>query len=146
MVVEIIKAAMSHLDAVYNLICELEGEALDKYDFMRIYQENIDDRNVHYVLAADRSGVIGFASLHIQKLLHHCAKTGEIQEIIISEKYQGAGAGTELFDYLVKTAVSSGCTHLEVCTRKVREKTHEFYLKQGMKQSHYKFVLDLVNK
>jgi len=145
-VLKIIKATMNHLDAVYNLICELEDKNLDKYAFLRIYQENIADGNVHYMLAVDKSDIIGFASLHIQKLLHHCAKMGEIQEMIISEKYQGSGAGTELFSQLVKTASVNNCLYLEVCCNKVREKSHQFYIKQGMTQSHYKFVLNLSGK
>ena len=140
---KIVKAAMNNLDAVYNLICELEDKNLDKYEFLRIYQENIADSNVHYLLAADGADIIGFASLHIQKLLHHCAKIGEIQEIIVSEKAQGSGAGTDLFNQLVKTAVSNNCLQLEVCTSKVREKAQDFYVKQGMKQSHFKFILEL---
>ena len=143
---KIIKADMNNLDAVYNLICELEDKNLDKYEFLRIYQENIADRNVHYLLAADGMNIIGFASLHIQKLLHHCAKIGEIQEIIVSEKAQNSGAGTELFNQLVKTAVSNNCLQLEVCTNKVRTQAQDFYVKQGMKQSHFKFVLDLTGK
>ena len=140
---KIVKAAMHNLDAVYNLICELEDKKLDKYEFLRIYQENIADANVHYLLAADGANIIGFASLHIQKLLHHCAKVGEIQEIIVSEKAQGSGAGTELFNQLAKTAVANNCVQLEVCTSKMREKAQGFYIKQGMKQSHFKFILEL---
>ena len=140
---KIVKAAMHNLDAVYNLICELEDRKLDKYEFLRIYQENIADANVHYLLAEDGADIIGFASLHIQKLLHHCAKVGEIQEIIVSEKAQGSGAGTELFNQLAKTAASNNCLQLEVCTSKMREKAQDFYVKQGMKQSHFKFILGL---
>jgi PhnO protein len=98
------------------------------------------------MLAADKSDIIGFASLHIQKLLHHCAKTGEIQEIIISGKYQESGAGAELFNQMVKIAAANNCMYLEVCAKKVRDETHEFYINQGMEQSHFKFVLDLANK
>ena len=140
---EIIKATIGHLDAVYRLMCELECRDLDKYAFLRIYQENIADANVCYMLAVDKNNIVGFASLHMQKLLHYCAKTGEIQEIIISEKYQGLGAEAALFRQMVKTAAANGCLYLEVCARKVRDETHQFYISQGMEQSHFKFMLDL---
>jgi len=144
--VEIVKANINHLEAIYTLICELENKNLNKNDFSQIYRDNINNDNIFYLIAveaSDISDIIGFASLHIQKLLHHCGKVGEIQEIIIAKNQQGSGVGTALFNRIKEIAVINNCTLLEVCCNKIREKSHKFYLKQGMAQSHYKFVLDL---
>ena len=140
---EIIKTTINHLEAVYELVCELESKNLNKNDFSQIYRDNINNDNIYYLVAVDESGIIGFASLHIQKLLHHCGKVGEIQEIIISKNQQGTGVGTALFNRIKETAVLNNCVLLEVCCNKIREKSHWFYIKQGMKKSHYKFVLNL---
>lgn len=140
---EIIKATVNHLDSVYELVCELEGEKLNKNDFSRIYMNNINHDDIHYLVAVEQSDIIGFASLHIQKLLHHCAEVGEIQEIIITKKWQGSSIGTLLFKRITEIAVLNKCLQLEVCCNKIREKSHSFYIKQGMIKSHYKFVYDL---
>ncbi len=137
---EIVNATMQHLDDVYKLICELESEDLDRDKFSKLYQNNINNSNVHYLLALDGSSIIGFASLHIQQLLHHCAKIGELQEMIVSKSQQGAGIGSVLFNQIKEIAIENDCQQLEVCCNKAREKSHQFYLKQGMKESHFKFT------
>ena len=137
---EIMPASILHLDIIYNLICELEGEMLNKDAFSKIYRGNLEDKNIFYLVAVRDEAVIGFASLHIQNLLHHCAKIGEIQEIIISKTLQGAGVGSALFNKIADIAAANGCSDLEVCCSRARVKTHPFYLKQGMIKSHYKFT------
>jgi len=140
---EIIAASIAHLENVYELICELENDVLDKDDFSRIYRENLNDASIHYFLAVDGQTIIGFASLHIQKLLHHCALVGEIQEIIIAKNQQGSGAGTALFNKIKETATLNNCSLLEVSYGRGREKSHDFYLKQGMTKSHFKFTFKI---
>jgi PhnO protein len=140
---EIINADIEHLNMVYNLICELENETLNRFNFAKIYQNNIENNDIYYLLAVEGKTIFGFASLHIQKLLHHCANIGEIQEIIISKNQRGQGTGTALFDKIMEIARVNNCLSLEVCCNQVREKSHEFYLKQGMSKSHYKFVKNL---
>lgn len=143
---EIVEAKTGHLNEVYSLICELENESLNKDNFSRIYQDNIDNDNIYYLLAINESAIVGFASLHIQKLLHHCDKIGEIQEIVVLKGQQGLGIGTALFNRVVEIAVSNHCSQLEVCCNQARLKSHQFYLKQGMNKSHYKFTYPLSKK
>jgi len=71
------------------------------------------------------------------------SKVAEIQEIVVSKYYQGQGIGKMLFNRLKEIAVENKCVLLEVCCNQIREKSHEFYLKQNMKNSHYKFTLNL---
>ena len=137
---EIKQALIEHLTKVYNLICELENEKIDKDKFTKIYLENINNDNIFYLIAADKEEVIGFSSVHIQNLLHHCAKVAEVQELIVSKDYQGLGVGGLLFDEMKKLASLNNCTEFEVCCNLKREKSHKFYLKKGLKKSHYKFT------
>lgn len=140
---EIIRATIDHLNVVYDLVCELENECLDEDDFSRIFRENMNNSDVYYLLAVDESNIVGFASLHIQKLLHHCAHIGEIQEIVVSKKQQCSGIGSALFKSIKQMAVLNRCLQLEVCCNQAREKGRQFYLKQGMKETHSKFSYSL---
>jgi PhnO protein len=88
---------------------------------------------------------VGFASLHIQKLLHHTGNIAEIQELIVTKHYQGNGIGKLLFDEIQKVAISKNCLQLEVCCNKKRVDNHIFYELQDMKSNHYKFSLLLKN-
>ncbi|MCL2168874.1 MAG: GNAT family N-acetyltransferase [Defluviitaleaceae bacterium] len=137
---EIIKATAQHLEDVYMLLCELQEKTFDKDDFSKIYQENINSQNIHYILAVHETKVVGFASLHIQRLLHHCAPVGELQEIVVAKEQRGLGAGALLFNEIKKLAASHKCLQLELCSNFTRAKAHEFFLNQGMKKSHYKFT------
>ena len=141
---KIIAATINHLESVYELLCELENEILDKIAFTKIYQNNISNENIHYILAVYESNIIGFGSLHVQELLHHCAYVGEIQELVVSKEHQGTGVGTMLFNELNKIALTTSCQQLEVACNFLRKKSHKFYLKQGMKKSHYKFTCPLL--
>ena len=137
---KIINASPKHLEVVYRLICELEDAKIDREDFAQVYLDNINNHDVYYLLAVKEDDVVGFASLHVQKLLHHCAKIGEIQEIIIDRKQQGLGIGSMLFNKIVEIAESNECLQLEVCCSIARELSHKFYLNHGMEKSHYKFT------
>jgi (aminoalkyl)phosphonate N-acetyltransferase len=76
-------------------------------------------------------------------LLHHVSKIAEIQEFIVAKEYQGEGIGTKLFEIANKIALDNNCTQIEVCCNQKRKRSHEFYLKLGMKNSHYKFCLPI---
>jgi len=140
---EVINATEKHLPEIYNLICELEDKKLDKDSFTQIFLDNLSNKDIYHFLAHENGDTIGFASLHIQNLLHHCSKVGEIQEIVISKKHQGKGVGSMLFNKILETAKSYECPLLEVCCNRAREKSHGFYINQGMKKSHYKFTLTI---
>jgi len=140
---KIITATIAHLNQVYDLICELQDGKPDKDNFSQIYKDNISNQDIYYFLAFNEECAVGFASLHVQKLLHHCAKIGEIQEIIVSQAQQGTGVGAMLFDRLRETAIANNCEMLEVCCNKARENSHRFYLRQGMGKSHFKFTYSL---
>lgn len=132
-----------HAQAVYGLMCELEGSEPDKQGFQSTFETNLINGDVHYFAAMLSGKVIGFSSLHVQRLLHHSAPVGEIQEIVVSEACRGLGAGQMLFGRMKEAAASLGCVQLEVCCRKERKRSLEFYQKMGMDCSHFKLCLPL---
>ena len=140
---EIIEAQYEDFDDVYQLICELENTIFDKQALLKVYSHNLTSDDVHYVLAVEDAHVIGFASLHIQQLLHHASKIGELQEIIVCQEKQGIGIGEILFEAVKEIAVNNQCMQLEICCNQTRKASHEFYLKQGTKNSHYKFTMPI---
>ena len=79
----------------------------------------------------------------MQRLLHHAALIGEIQEIVVSESCRGQGIGQRLFHEMKTAALNHGCEQLEVCCRKERTLSHQFYQKMGMVLSHDKLCMKL---
>ncbi len=141
--ISILPAASDHAQGVYALMCELEGEELDRQGFLRIFNENLNNRDICYFVAIMNGCVAGFLSLHVQRLLHHAALIGEIQEIVVSHDCRGRGIGQALFERIRIVAKDAGCVQLEVCCRKERMRSFDFYQKMGMICSHYKLCLPL---
>ena len=137
-------AIKNDLKKIYTLICELEKSILNFEDFNRAYIDNLQDKNIYYMVAEDEEKeIVGFISLHIQKLLHHVGNIGEIQELIVLDKARRVGIGKELLKQAKKLAIEKGCIQLEVCCNTKREESHLFYISQKLKKTHYKFTYDL---
>lgn len=139
-------ALPEHAQAVYGLICELEGSEPDRQSFQSVFIENLKNKNVRYFVALREDKVIGFSSLHVQRLLHHAAPVGEIQEIVVSKSSRGQGIGQVLFEKMRTAAISFGCVQMEVCCRKARKRSVDFYQKMGMNCSHFKLCLPLTEE
>lgn len=140
---EIIKVTKRHLDSVYLLICELEDTNIDKAEFKEIFNKNIGNKNVYYFIAKNKTEIVGFVSIHINKLLHHTANIAEIQELIVTKRCRGKSIGQMLLKKAKEVALENDCMQLEVCCNMTRTLSHEFYEKQGLIKSHYKFTLPL---
>jgi PhnO protein len=103
----------------------------------------LKNENIIYLLAFESEEPAGFISCHAQWLLHHAALIGEIQEMIVAEKFRSKGVGKLLIAELIEAAKSNGIHQLEVTSNKRREKAHQFYLREGFEQSHFKFTKTL---
>ena len=136
---EIINARPEHFPQIYSLICELEEAPLDRAKLEAVYLRNLTDPGIHYLIALE-NGAAGFASVHVQCLLHHGGKIAELQEIVVAESRRGQGLGSLLFSEAEKTARAAGCLQLEVCCNRKRTASHRFYERQGMAASHFKFT------
>lgn len=140
---EIRKATSEDLTEVYNLIVELENQSFDVCSFSKIYNENLDNKRVHYYVYEIEHKIIGFISIHIQSLLHHASNIAEIQELIITDSMRGKGLGKMLFEKALDIAKEDKCSKIEVCCNQKRKASHEFYTEMGMENNHYKFIMDL---
>ncbi|KPU46135.1 aminoalkylphosphonic acid N-acetyltransferase [Oxobacter pfennigii] len=137
------KAEKNDMEDVFSLICELEERKMDKSNFCTVYLNNLSDSRIHYIVAEQPGKIIGFISIHIQQLLHHAGSIAEIQELIVTEEWQGSGIGHMMFETAKNIASENNCINIEVCSNRRREKSHLFYEKIGMKKSSYKFILQL---
>ncbi|MCL2705785.1 MAG: GNAT family N-acetyltransferase [Spirochaetaceae bacterium] len=138
--INIRKCRKDDADPVFKIICQLEGENPDVDDFNRVFLSNLENPEVFYIIAEFNSKIIGFASMHIQILLHHTGKVAEIQELFIDPVYRNRGFGEELLWYLRDIAVSENCKHLEISCNIVRDKASLFFSNRGLNPTHRKFT------
>lgn len=125
---------------VYAFLCELENQTLDATAFQTVFRHNLAAPSVHYLVAESGGTVVGFVSCHVQSLLHHVGRVGEIQELFVDAPYRNQRIGHQLMATLDGLARELGLVNLEVTTNRVRADTHRFYEGLGFTPTHYKFV------
>lgn len=137
------KAKLSDTEMIYKLLVALEQQEFNQETYLDIYKQNLLNPAIFYLVYEEENEVLGFISVHIQRLLHHISSIAEIQELIVDEKVRGQKIGGQLFEKAKHIARENGCTQLEVCCNQKRKESHKFYERQGMKNSHYKFCLEI---
>lgn len=138
------KATMMDKDEIYAMICDLEEETMDREAFDQALWENINNPFVLYLVALKQGEVVGFASLHVQKLLHHLGNVGEIQELVVMRDHRKQGIGQALYQALKQKAIDFNCLQLEVSTHERRNDALQFYEKQQMINDHRKLYVKLL--
>lgn len=127
-------------ELVYSFLCELENQTLDRTAFRAVFRRNLIADGVRYLVAESGGQVIGFISCHVQYLLHHAGRVGEIQELFVVESYRNQRVGRQLMDALDGLTREFNLVSLEVTTNRIRADTHRFYETLGFEPTHFKFV------
>ncbi|MBO0931360.1 GNAT family N-acetyltransferase [Fibrella aquatilis] len=133
-------ASLADLPFVYQCLCDLEEMVLDKVAFGAVFERNLANPTVHYVLAEADNQLVGFASCHVQALLHHAGLVGEIQEMYVLPDWRSQGVGQQLVEHFMDLARRENWVHLEVTSNRRRTQTHRFYERIGFVQPSLKFV------
>ena len=132
-------AAAEDCTAVYDMICDMEAKELPYSAFEKIFAELLKDRHHEFILGGLDSTVVSVLHLRYENQLHHAGRIAEIMEFVVKDGHRNKGIGKEMLKFAVRRAEEQGCLQLEVACNQLREDTHRFYLREGMKNYHYKF-------
>ena len=141
--ISIRKATSDDLESIYILICELEEKHLDGELFEITFLKNINDPDIHYLVAVLNNRIVGFLSLHVQHILHHSKPTCELQELNIKSELRGSGIGAMLMKEAERIAYELHLEEIELTTKIHRDRAQAFYKKLGYIHTHNKFVKKL---
>lgn len=133
-------ATLTDLPFVYQSLCDLEETALPYPAFEQVYRSNLSNLAVRYVVAESGDLPVGFASCHVQHLLHHAGPVAEIQELYVRPDYRSQGIGGQLVAYFIDLARQENWVKLEVTSNRRRKRTHAFYERLGFSWTSQKFV------
>ncbi len=140
MAISVREATSKDFDAVYGFVCELQNKTFDRKLLAQLYNRNVANKDNIYLVAHDDDLPIGYASCHLQTLLHHAGKVAEVQEMFVVPNYRSKGVGKLLMARIKSTAKNKGAVQLEVTTRAIREGAIQFYKRESFKDSHRKLV------
>lgn len=125
---------------MYDFLCALEEAELDNAAFHAVYQQNLTNPSVYYRVAEAGGEVVGFVSCHVQLLLHHGGRVGEIQELYVRPDWRRQGVGQRLLAEVQAIAHQENFSNLEVTTNQKRLDAIRFYERAAFHLSHYKLV------
>lgn len=140
MAVVIRPVTVGDFDKIYGFVCALQNKVFDKVIMQQLFVQNINNENNIYLIAESGAEAVGYASCHIQLLLHHAARVAEIQEMYVMPEYRSAGVGKELMKTIKAKAEVKGAVQLEVTTRVIRKEAIKFYVREEFEDTHKKLV------
>ncbi len=127
-------------ETVYQMICDLENAVINRANFDMVFQRNLVSDNITYFIAEFNGKPVGMVSCHIQPLLHHAALVSEIQEMFVEPEFRSHFIGRALIQHVTEFAQTNGAIQMEVTSRNIRERAHQFYQREGFEKSHVKLV------
>lgn len=133
-------ASQSDEETVYGFLCDLEDMLLDRVLFKQVFCHNLMNPTIHYLIAEVGDQVVGFISCHIQSILHHTGRIGEIQELYVQPDYRNQRIGHALVAALDTLARQERLVNLEVTTNQKRSDTVRFYEREHFSRTHFKLV------
>lgn len=140
---EIRLAAASDFKHIYPLICELEDEIFDQQRMRSIFEENLYNERIIYLVGLSDNIPVSFLSCHIQRLLHHNDSIAEIQELFVRSDFRKQSIGHQLVEQLKLELRERKILQLEVTVNQIRIDAKRFYQSNGFEETHTKLVLTM---
>lgn len=138
------RASLIDCEKVYSLICELEERELPFERFQGIFREQLSSKN-WYCLIAEKDGcLLAVLNLRFEAQLHHSEYIAEIVEFVVKSDCRGQRIGMDMLAKAEQIAKQHGCAQIEAACNQRRTDSHRFYMREGMKNSHYKFSKRLI--
>lgn len=131
-------ANYNDVNAVYELICELEKCEFNKEKFKTTYKINLINDSLHYYVFEEDEIILGFGSLAVLRPLHHEERVAEIQELIVRKEARGRGVGKAILIYIESIARSLNLERIEIASNLKRLDAHRFYEREGYLKTHTK--------
>jgi GNAT superfamily N-acetyltransferase len=142
------KARKSDLPAIRKLVAELvdaidDTECIDIRVTLRTLEHLLKDSRSHFLVAATKRTPVGFIHFMTRQTILHRSPSALIDELVVTEEYQGKGIGKQLILATIEKCRQLGCCEVEVSTEKTNSKARRFYKRCGFDKSEILFEVDL---
>jgi PhnO protein len=100
--------------------------------FARIFKGFFNSGEREAYVATVHNKVIGFVTLYYMEVFHHSGQVVSMQELVVTEEFQGRGVGKALVEFVKQKASEKNCHGLEVATDLWQSGAKSFYEKCGL--------------
>lgn len=99
----------------------------------------------YHVYVAEAAGVIAgtFALIIIDSLAHGGKPFGIVEDVVVSDDWQGKGIGKKMMRFAMARCKKRGCYKLALSSHLKREAAHQFYESLGFEKHGFSFQLAL---
>lgn len=141
--IEIRAATAGDLPALLALYAQLDvdrGEVLSLAQAQAIFERINSYPNYKIYVAVSGSEVIGtFELLIMDNLAHMGAKSGVVEDVVVSDSWQGQGIGKRMMEFALERCREAGCYKMALSSNQKREAAHRFYDNLGFERHGYSF-------
>ena len=142
------KAKKCDLPAIRRLLAELidamdDTECIDMRVAPKHWEHLFRDARSRFLVATAGGTPVGLIHFTTRQTVLHRSPSGMIDELVVSNEYQGKGIGTQLVLAAIETCRQLGCCEVEVSTQRRNLKARRFYRKCGFDKAEILFELDL---
>ena len=148
--INIREAFRDDLPSILRLYSQLgmdDGEILDLekaeyiFDKMRFYPDY-----KLYIAAIDGFVVGIFALLIMDNLGHMGARSGVIEDMVVSKDLRGQGIGRSMMHFAMEKCRDKGCYKMTLSNNLLRGVTHRFYESLGYKKHGFSFLVETLQE
>lgn len=139
---------------VLKLLVELGEEINEKYghsphntEVLKLggpkFKEIIKRKEMMIFVAEEKKQIIGLMSFYILPNMRHGYDRGHIEDVVVSKKKRGQGAGTKLMNAVKKYCRANKIKVIKLDSGRKLTTAHRFYKKLGGKFTEKMFRFDL---
>ena len=110
---------------------------------IKTFEHLLNDASSHILAATMEGTPVGFINFTIRQTILHRSPSALIDELVVTEEYQGKGVGKQLVLAAIEKCRQLGCCEVEVSTEKTNLKAREFYKRCGFEERGMLFEMDL---
>lgn len=102
-----------------------------EFDFFQIFKSFLGNTAREAYVATVHQRVIGLVTLYYLDVMRHCGQIASIQELVVTEEFQGRGVGEALLEFVKAKVKEKNCRGLEVAADPWQKKAKTFYEQCG---------------
>ncbi|MFW6105231.1 MAG: GNAT family N-acetyltransferase [Chloroflexota bacterium] len=141
-------ATKADLQAIEKLLEDLTNamdntQGIDIGIAIKTCERLLKDASSHILVAAIEGTPVGFINFTVRQTILHGSPSALIDELVVTEEYQGKGVGKQLVLAALEKCKQLGCCEVEVSTEKTNLKARKFYKKYGFEEIGMLFEVDL---